>query len=48
MGAGIAAACLLAGLAVTMVERDAKSAAAGKERTLAATVTNITPINAQS
>ncbi len=34
MGAGIAAACLLAGLAVTMVERDAKSAAAGKERTL--------------
>ena len=34
MGAGIAAACLLAGMAVTMVERDAESTAAGQDRTL--------------
>ncbi|MGR3502692.1 3-hydroxyacyl-CoA dehydrogenase NAD-binding domain-containing protein [Pseudaestuariivita sp.] len=32
MGAGIAAACLLAGLKVTLVERDATSAAAGRKR----------------
>ncbi len=34
MGAGIATACLLAGLSVTMVERDANSASAGRERCL--------------
>ena len=34
MGAGIAAACLLGGFAVTMIERDAESAAAGQTRTL--------------
>ena len=32
MGAGIASACLLAGLQVTMVERDEEAAAAGRER----------------
>ncbi|MHA6344035.1 3-hydroxyacyl-CoA dehydrogenase NAD-binding domain-containing protein [Roseivivax sp. CAU 1761] len=35
MGAGIAAAGLLAGLAVTMVERDAEAASAGRDRVLA-------------
>lgn len=32
MGAGIAAACLLAGLSVTLVERDARAARAGSDR----------------
>lgn len=32
MGAGIAAACILAGLKVTLVERDAQAASAGLER----------------
>lgn len=32
MGAGIAAACLLAGLSVTMIERDAEAAGAGRAR----------------
>ncbi|MDG4648593.1 3-hydroxyacyl-CoA dehydrogenase NAD-binding domain-containing protein [Roseibacterium sp. SDUM158017] len=35
MGAGIAAACLLAGLSVAMTERDEAAAAAGRARTLA-------------
>ena len=35
MGAGIAAACLLSGLAVTMVERDAEALASGEGRVLA-------------